>query len=52
MNKAMSIISKCYELDIDVTDVSQILDAAGYKGYTWENVADFYEAIYCAEEGK
>lgn len=52
MDRAMDIIGECCALNILAEDCSAILHAAGYKGYTWEKVADIYEAIYCQEEGK
>lgn len=46
------IVYDCYQDMIEPDRAAEVLAQAGFSGYTWEDVADMYEEIYCKEEGK
>lgn len=52
MHQIDRIIQAAYDDGITASECVKLLDAAGFPGFTWENVADMYEEIYVVEEGK
>lgn len=52
MSKAFNLIEECYDAGMTCDECVKVLHESGFEGYSWENVADEYEEIYCQQEGK
>ena len=45
------IVYDCYQDGMTVDQAFEVLCQANFHGYTWEDVADLYEGVYCKEGG-